>query len=418
MMPVNNKKPVPPGYGGLTGGNFVSDKFKIRAGVAGLSFVILLIAAFQFIGFVEVKGHQAAVVEVFYDVPLLGLTRGVQEDVLGPGRHFYIPLLQKPYTYNVGTDNFIMGKPKYYTGKGTDYVDFPALEIKCGGRGQEQPATFSVTLQYQLDTNSLTKMHKRAQKHYKDRIIKPALTNIIKNLTVEQHVLEFYTGHGYNDLQKQIEHSIANNKVLSELGIVVNTFVIDQIDLDPKYEEEIRERQLATQRKLKENELKKAADAEAIRKEAEANANKLVRIKAAEAAKEERIKAAEADKREKVLAAEAKKQQVELNAEADAKKVRLAASADRYRKEQDSKGALALGIAQAKVLERKKNSKYEGEAGARAAAVDIERAKENRLRNMNITGVVTENTIMSVMDGKNLNNPPTVTIESTKLLGK
>lgn len=151
------------------------DKLKYFTGIGVLLFVLTLVAGFNLIGFVEVKGHQAAIVEKFY-----GENKGVQDHVLGPGRHFYVPLLERPYVYNVGTSNFIMGKEQYYSGSGTSYVDFPALTIKCGGRGQEQPATFSVTLQYQIDINKLVELHKRAQSQYEDRIIKPALTNIIK----------------------------------------------------------------------------------------------------------------------------------------------------------------------------------------------------------------------------------------------
>lgn len=356
-----------------------------KAKIFGISAVVgilfLAIAAFQFIGFVEVKGHQQAVVEVFY-----GDDKGVQEILLGNGRHFYMPIFSKPYVYNVGTDNFIMGDSQYYTNSGTNTVDFPALTIKCGGRGQEQPATFSITLQYQLDPLKLTKLHKRAQSQYRDRIIKPALTNIIKSLTVTQHVLDFYTGEGYNRLQASIEARIKSDSVLSELGIVVNTFVIDQIDLDDDYEKEIQGRQLATQKKLRADEETKAAQAMALKAEAEANANKL-----------QRIVAAEADMAEKILAAKAAAEQK-----------RLDASADRFRKEQDAKGLRAQGLAQAAVDKARKISRYQGISGARQAAVEIEQAKTERMKNMTFTGVVTEKTLMLFSDGKNLNTPSVV----------
>lgn len=293
------------------------DKLKYFTGIGVLLFVLTLVAGFNLIGFVEVKGHQAAIVEKFY-----GENKGVQDHVLGPGRHFYVPLLERPYVYNVGTSNFIMGKEQYYSGSGTSYVDFPALTIKCGGRGQEQPATFSVTLQYQIDINKLVELHKRAQSQYEDRIIKPALTNIIKNLTVEQHVLNFYTGKGYNDLQRAAELAIKKDDDLGGIGIVVNTFVIDQIDLDTAYEREIQERQLATQKKLKEDELAKAAESAAVKEKALAQADK-----------NKRIVQAEADKQEKILAAEAEKERRKLQAEAKALEIKETATAERFRKE-------------------------------------------------------------------------------------
>lgn len=380
------------GYINRSKGGSKLNKTQIFGVTAVVGVIFLAVLAFQLIGFVEIKGHQMAVVEVFY-----GEDKGVQENLLPPGRHFYIPALSKPYVYNVGTDNFIMGLSKYYTNKGTDVVDFPALTIKCGGRGQEQPATFSITLQFQLDPSKLTKLHQRAQHQYRDRIIKPALTNIIKSLTVTQHVLDFYTGDGYNSLQGKIEERIKSDDVLSELGIAVNTFVIDQIDLDNQYEKEIQERQLATQKKLKEDELAKAAESAALKTQAVAKAAKL-----------KRIVEAEADKAEKVLAAEASNESKILAAKAAAEQKRLDAAADRYRKEQDAKGLLAQGLAQARVDNERKVSRYAGAAGARQAAVEIEQAKTERMKNMTFNGVVTEKTLMMFSDGKNLNTPSVV----------
>ena len=374
------------------------NKTKIFGATAIIGVVLLVIAAFQLVGFVEVKGHQQAVVEVFY-----GSDKGVQDTLLSVGRHFYVPILSKPYLYNVGTDNFIMGDNKYYSGEGTNTVDFPALTIKCGGRGQEQPATFSITLQYQLDPLKLTKLHRRAQDQYRDRIIKPALTNIIKSLTVTQHVLDFYTGKGYNQLQSDIEGRIKSDSVLSELGIVVNTFVIDQIDLDDAYESEIQGRQLATQKKLRADEEAKAAQADALKAQAVAEASKL-----------ERIVKAEADKQEKILAAEASNESKILAAKAAAQQKRLDASADRFRKEQDAKGLKAQGLAQAAVDNARKVSRYSGIAGSRQAAVEIEVAKTERMKNMTFTGVVTEKTLLMFSDGKNLNTP-SVVIPSTEI---
>lgn len=75
---------------------------------------------------------------------------------------------------------------------------------------------------------------------------------------------------------------------------------------------------------------------------------------------------------------------------------------------------LTFGLAEAQVAKEKKMSKYEGVAGARQAAVEIEQAKSDRLKNANITGVVTEKTFMILTDGKALNNGPTVTVEANK----
>lgn len=372
------------------------NKTKVVLGLSGFGLLLAVVLAFQSIGFVEVKGHQAAVVEKFY-----GEDKGVQSQLLENGRHFYVPMFSKPYVYNVGTDNFIMGNSQYYSGKGTDFVDFPALTIKCGGRGQEQPATFSVTLQYYLDTDKLTALHVQAQKQYKDRLIKPALTNIIKSLTVTQHVLDFYTGKGYNDLQHAIEERIKTDPTLVKAGIVVSTLVIDQIDLNKEYEKEIEDRQLFTQRKLKEDEQKKAADAKALREEAEAQGDKLKRIVSAEADKQEKIKAAEAQNESRILAAKA-----------EAEEIKQKATAERYRKEQDAKGLLAQGLAEAKVDKERKMSRYAGEAGRRQAQVEINQARIGMFKNFK-SDIVTEKAFFSITKAAGLgNNKPIITIDA------
>ena len=400
-MPIgnNNRDPYNNGYTNQRRKKMDGVKLKLWGGIGVLAAVIFMIVAYQFIGFAEVKGHQAAVVEKFY-----GDDKGVQTALLNNGRHFYVPAFSKPYIYNVGTDNFIMGDSKYYSGKGTDFTDFNALTIKCGGRGNEQPATFSVTLQFHLDTRNLATLHKSAQHQYKDRIIKPALTNIIKSLTVEQHVLDFYTGIGYNKLQRDIQAAIKVDPTLSEVGIVVDTFVLDQIDLDPEYEAEIQGRQLATQKKLRADEEAKAAESLALKAQAVANAKKLERIVAAEADKQEKIKAAEASNESRILAAKA-----------EAAEIKQKAGAERYRKEQDAKGLLAQGLAQARVDKERKISRYEGISGKRQALVEMTQAKVEMFKNFNPDAVITEKTFLTVLrEGQHSNNSPTVTIEANQ----
>jgi flotillin len=111
--------------------------------------------------------------------------------------------------------------------------------------------------------------------------------------------------------------------------------------------------------------------------EAEAQADKLKKIVEAEAAKEQRVKAAEAS----------------------AQETKLAAEASRFQKEQDAKGLLAQGTAEAEVAKKKAVAKYEGEAGARQAQVEIELARVEMFKNMKIDGVLPEKTILTIING-------------------
>lgn len=337
-------------------------------------------------GWTTIGGNQRVVVQDWSD--------GVQETTLGAGTSFYPLFIKKHYKYNIGTEKFIMGDSELYNGVGSEYVDYPAFTVTTGGKGKEQPAKFSVTLQYRLDAGHLVALHNKSQSKYEDLIIKPALTRIISDRATELEVLDFYSGKGRVALQKSIERDISSHPHLSEVGIIVETFVIDSIILDEKFVNEITGRQLATQKKLRAIEEAKAAQEMAKQVEAEAQADKLKRIVQAEALKQEKIKAAEANNESRILAAKA-----------EAEEIKQKATAERYRKEQDAKGLLAQGLAQAKVAKEKKMSKYDGVAGARQASVEIEQAKSDRLKNANISGVVTEKTFMMLTDGKGMNTP-------------
>jgi hypothetical protein len=257
-------------------------------------------------------------------------------------------------------------------------------------------------MQYTLDPTKLSQLHRTSQVNYEDLVIKPALTRIISDMATTQTVLDFYSGEGRVALQRGIEKAITDNEGLSSVGIRVETFVIDSIDLDPNYVAEITGRQLATQKKLRAIEEAKAAEEVAKKVEAEAQADKLKKIVEAEAAKEQKIKAAEASAAE-----------VELAAKADAVKVKAAAEASRFQKEQDAKGLLAQGTAQAEVAEKQRNAKYAGESGRLQAQVEIEQARIGLFKNMKLEGVIPEKTVMTWINGVTAPVAPVINATST-----
>lgn len=352
-----------------SGGNQVSLKRKFTLGLVGIGSVLLLFGFFSVFNWEHVEGNERLVTQDFRS--------GVSDEIVGSGTFFYMPIKTTIYKYNVGTEKFIMGRKDLYNGQGSDIVDYPAFTVTTGGTGKEQPATFSVTLQYRLEPSKLVELHRTAQNSYEDLVIKPALTRIISDLATTQTVLDFYSGSGRVELQRNIEKSITENPLLGNVGILVETFVIDSIDLDSNYVAEITGRQLATQKTLRAKEEAKAAEEVAKKVEAEAQADKLKKIVEAEAAKEQRVKAAEAA----------------------AQETKLAAEASRFQKEQDAKGLLAQGLAEAEVANKKKVSKYEGEAGKRQAQVEIEQARVELFKNMKIEGVLPEKTVMTIING-------------------
>lgn len=400
-MPIPQNKPSP-SYGTNRGGNNMN-KLKLYGGGALIALVVFTIIAFRTVGFIEVNGHQAAVVENQFTLfGMLG-EKGVQKETLGPGKHFYIPFAQHYVVYNIGTDNFVMGDDKYYSGKGTDFTDFKALEIKCrDGKDKEQPAFFSFTLQYNIDRTKLKKLHSESGKQYKDRVIKPAIVRIINDLATPQNVLDFYAGIGKTKLQQGVYDKIKKDQTLAGNGINVTTFVFDNIGLDKEYEEDILGRQRAKQKELRVNAEKKVEIAKAEKDRETAQAEKF-----------KRVAKAEGENLERQEAAKAKAFEVTEAARAQAESVQAAATADAFKKTANATALKKEGLAKAAVEKALKVSKYAGEAGRRQYLVDVETAKSDRLKNANINGVVTEKTFMMLTDGKNLNQP-TVTIEANQ----
>ena len=130
---------------------------------------------------------------------------------------------------------------------------------------------------------------------------------------------------------------------LSEKGVLVENFVIRHIDLDPKYIEEIKGRQIATQRTLRAKEEQIAADAEALVAKSKAQSDLNKTVVEAERDKQKKGLEAEADNEKTILAAKADQQKAVLAAEADKQRQVLAAEG----KKAEAEGIIAIGKAEA-----------------------------------------------------------------------
>jgi regulator of protease activity HflC (stomatin/prohibitin superfamily) len=353
-------------------------KGKIVLGIGGSAALIAVIMVFKFIGIQTIEGNERAVVQHWSD--------GVRADLWQPGTTFYNGLTTTPYVYHIGAQRFIMG-----LGEGSDV---PPFKVTTGGEGNEQPATFHATLQYSLDTSKLVALHNKCNTRCEASVIKNTLTRLISDQATQLKVLDFYSGAGRTKLQDSIEKAITEHPALVSIGINVENFVFDRIVLDQNYVQKIAARQLAHQDKLKNIEETKAAEEAAKKTEALAEADKLKRIVNAEAAKQEEIKKAEANNESRILAAKA-----------NAAEIKEKAAADRFRKEQDAKGLLAQGIAEAKVAEAKRNSKYNGVSGLRQAQVEIAKARVGLFQNMAIKGVLDKDVALTIINSTGSNTP-------------
>lgn len=297
--------------------------------LAGLA-VLTLVGAFTVVRPIHVKGVEIAVVEDW---------NGIEQTPVQPGTtRFLFPAFRKTaYVYNTGLQTFVMndkgGKEETGSGRDSDAYRINSQE------GQKMDV--SMTLQYHVDPTSIlhfhTSVHSNDPEVIGNNVIRPVLMRITKDNATVQTAISNYSGEGLVKLQQSVSTALTDpNGELRQKGIIVDTFVIEHIGLDPDYIGEIQRKQVAQQRTLRANEETKAAEAEALQAQAQAKADL-----------NKRVVEAERDKQVAVLAAEAQKERTRLDAEAEKIKLVTTAEGTKEARTLEAAGILAVGQAEA-----------------------------------------------------------------------
>lgn len=203
----------------------------------------------------------------------------------------------------------------------------------------QQDMHISFRLQWRRRFDTVVKLHTTARNEVEERVLRTPVLNVVKNEATTRLALEAYSGAGLVKLQSDILRDLQSNDELKQY-VTIDGFVIEHIGLDPKYTNEIVERQVAIQEKLK-NEAKTAA-ATAAAEMAKATA---------QADYEQTLVAARRDKEKGILGAEQIKQQQILDAEASAKRVELAAAAEKNRNVLIAEGEREAAVNRAQAIE-------------------------------------------------------------------
>lgn len=135
---------------------------------------------------------------------------------------------------------------------------------------------------------------------------------------------------------------------LSQRGIIVENFVIEHIKLDDKYIEEIKGKQIATQKSLRAKEEKIAADSAAEVAKSMAMAEYNTKLVAQQLLATNMVINANAENEKVIIAAKAAAEQVTIAAKAQAEQVRVAAEAEKEKQalEGEGKKLFMLAVAQ------------------------------------------------------------------------
>lgn len=300
-----------------------SVKFAIKAAIA---LVIVIVLIVSFVGWKVIPGNEVGVRET--------LSGGVDPNPLPSKTYFYSRLTEKIYTYPLSLQVFVMNDASESQGEKGEGREHDSYLVQSA---EGQDMHISLALQYRIDQSRVIEIHKTVRDDIPEKLIRPVIMRVVKDQGTKRTAIEAYSGLGLVALQNDIFKDLASKDgELYSRGIIVENFVIEGIKLNEKYIAEITERQVAMQRKIKEDELTKAATAAALRVEAEAQANLKQAVVAAERDKQVGVKNAERDNEMAIL-----------KAEAEQKKLVLEATGHRDAALLEAEGTLAKGKAEA-----------------------------------------------------------------------
>jgi regulator of protease activity HflC (stomatin/prohibitin superfamily) len=323
--------------------NTSTDAVKVvKLVLLGILCIVGVIFAFVAIKFQTVKGNQYGILETW--------TTGVSSNILQPKTHWFFPgFMNSVYIYDGASQVFVMNdKGNVEKGTGRD-KDAYRVQSKEG-----QDMDISLNLRWRIDPLKLVSIHKTVREDIEEKIIRPVVMRVVKDEATRLTAIDAYSGEGLVRLQTSIQSSLTGaergeGKELSERGIIVENFVIEHIKLDDKYIEEIKGKQIATQKTLRAVEEQKAAEAKALVAKSEAMAEYNTKLVAqqllstnmviqAGAENERVIIAAKAQAEQVTIAAKAAAEQVMVAAKAQAAQVELAANAEKTKLELEGEG--------------------------------------------------------------------------------
>jgi regulator of protease activity HflC (stomatin/prohibitin superfamily) len=319
--------------------NQIMNKTPISLIIAAIVLVIVLVGTLVTVEFVTIKGNELGVKETW--------SGGVSEDILQPKTHVISRWTTDIIKYDASSQVFVMNNKLSTTGEKGVGRERDAYLVQSA---EGQDMIISLNLRWRIDPAKLVSIHKTVRQDMEEKIIRPVVMRVVKDEATRKKAIDAYSGEGLVELQSNIQAALTGSgegKELSERGITVENFVIEHIELDPKYIEEIKGKQIATQKTLRAAEEQKAADAEALVAKAKAQAEYNTKLVAQQLLATNMVIQAQADNERVIIAAKAQQQQLEIEAEGQKQKLTLEAEGKKAAMLATAEGTLAMGKAEA-----------------------------------------------------------------------
>lgn len=316
----------------------MTNKTPVSLIVAAIVLAIGLVLTLISVEFVTIKGNEIGVKETWGG--------GVSDTILQPKTHVISRWTTDIIKYDASSQVFVMNDKPIANEKGIGRERDAYLVQSAEG----QDMKISLNLRWRLDPSKLVSLHKTVRQDMEEKIIRPVVMRVVKDEATKKKAIDAYSGEGLVLLQSSIQTSLTGSgegKELSERGIIVENFVIEHIELDPKYIEEIKGKQIATQKTLRAAEEQKAADAEALVAKAKAQAEYNTKLVAQQLLATNMVIQAQADNERVIIAARAQQQQLQIEAEGQKQKLTLEAEGKKAAMLATAEGTLAMGKAEA-----------------------------------------------------------------------
>jgi regulator of protease activity HflC (stomatin/prohibitin superfamily) len=334
----------------------------------GIILAILAIVAMCSIRWETVKGNELGIKETF--------NSGVQTNVLQPKTYMLWRGFEDIIQYDVSSKVYDLQAYKVQSVEGQD------LKI-------------DLSLRWRIDPARLVEIHKTLRENIEKKVIESAVQRIVKDEATKLRAIDAYSGTNLVNLQKSIQDDLLRpESEIRSRGVIVENFVIKHIELDEKYVDVIKRKQVATQEQAAAVEEQKAAEAKALVAKATAQADMNKKVVEAERDAKVQVLAAEADQKKTVLAATADQEKAILAAKGEQQKSTLESEGKMQAALNEAKGIEALGRAKAEA-QRLQLQAYDVKGAD--AYVKVEVAKSVASGMQNIKGFLPSNMSVSVI---------------------
>jgi len=280
---------------------------RIVRAILAAAVILLLIAAF-IVRFKHVDANERGV--------KVGIN-GLVEQPIQPGVSFYCPLTTKFFVANVGQQRFVMDNTpsnieKVAQGREKDQQVFRSKD--------NQDMYVEVAVQWHRDPSKVVKQQSEVgnvenDEYFVETVLRQPVMTATKNTLTVLTAIEAYSGAEHVKAQEDILKALQENKTLQEKGCVVDSYIVE-VKLDDAYTKPIKDRQTAMQQRLAYDEQKLAADSNALKAKAEAQADLNTQVVGAERDKQIAVLRAEQEKQKVVLVAQGEKEAAQNRADA------------------------------------------------------------------------------------------------------